>query len=467
LVVDIGDVLFTWSPHTKTSLSPKVLKLIMSSPTWFDYERGRVSQEECYDTLARDHHLEVLDIREAFAQARTSLRPNTELISLIRDLKAQSNGRLRVYAMSNISLPDYHFLLAHPSFQWAVFDRIFASAEAGERKPNFAFYEHVLKETGMVAEQAIFVDDKLENVISARSFGFHGIVYDDCEKVMRTLRNLLEDPAQRGQNFLTSNAKQLHSVYANGLELRENFSQLLILEATKNFDLISLKGADLELPRTWNFFQDKPMFTTDTYPFDVDTTSLALSILPYDHNTVSSVMDEMIGYINADGIIQTYFDHTRPRIDPVVCVNALMLFYTFGRASELQQTLQWVHRLLLHRAYLDGTRYYTAPESFLFFLARLLERAQDPELDALLKPLLRKRIQEQIGKNGDSVALAMRVLACVAMGLQEEVEVDMRSLLGMQCEDGGWEAGWVYRQGSTGIKIGNRGLATALAVKAV
>jgi len=43
----------------------------------------------------------------------------------------------------------------------------------------------------------------------------------------------------------------------------------------------------------------------------------------------------------------------------------------------------------------------------------------------------------------------------------------MRSLLSQQCEDGGWEAGWLYRFGETGIRISNRGVSTALAIKAI
>ena len=74
-----------------------------------------------------------------------------------------------------------------------------------------------------------------------------------------------------------------------------------------------------------------------------------------------SVMDEMLTYLNKDGIIQTYFDPTRPRIgkvtpsthfclvfnidampplDPIVCVNVLTLFYKYGRGDELDSTLE-------------------------------------------------------------------------------------------------------------------------------
>lgn len=148
-----------------------------------------------------------------------------------------------------------------------------------------------------------------------------------------------------------------------------------------------------------------------------------------------------------------------------MCVNALTLFYTHGRGPELSRTLQWIHQVLLNRAYLDGTRYYQTAECFLFFLSRLLASSEDRELHALLKPLLRERIQERIGVEGDSVALAMRILVCDFVGLRDEI--DFRSLLSLQCEDGGWEVGWVYKYGSSGLRIGNRGLATAFALNAL
>ena len=37
----------------------------------------------------------------------------------------------------------------------------------------------------------------------------------------------------------------------------------------------------------------------------------------------------------------------------------------------------------------------------------------------------------------------------------------------MQCEDGGWEIGYIYRYGISGMKIGSRGYTTAMAIKAI
>jgi len=193
-------------------------------------------------------------------------------------------------------------------------------------------------------------------------------------------------------------------------------------------------------------------------------------------------MDEMLEYIDKDGIVQvrlhsnhsrtscqsprqTYFDHRRLRFDPVVCVNVLTFFYANGRGHELPETFAWVKEVLINRGYTDGTRYYATPECFLFFMARLLERVKDTEADLSLRPIFSRCVQERIGSEGDALALAMRVLACASVGIRDEM--DLRTLLNLQQEDGGWEAGWMYKYGSSGINIGNRGLTTALAINAI
>ncbi|KAG2138330.1 Haloacid dehalogenase-like hydrolase-domain-containing protein [Suillus clintonianus] len=460
LIVDIGDVLFSWSSQTNTSISPKVLRKILSSPTWNDYERGRISQAECYARVGREFSIDPAEVGHAFQQASDSLQSNEELISVIRHLKARSNGSLHVFAMSNISAPDYE-VLRTKHVDWSLFDDIFTSAGVGDRKPNLGFYKVVLARTGADPSRTIFVDDKIDNVLSARSLGMHGIVFDDHRKVVRALYNLLGDPVERGRQYLTLNAKKHLSVTDSGAVLRENFAQLLILEATDDRNLVNLT----DTLRTWHFFEGKPLLTTEEFPFDLDTTSIGLTVMSSPEDVAHSVMDDMLDYIDDDGIIQTYFDHHRPRFDPVVCVNVLTLFYSYGRGHQLDRTLQWIREVLLHRAYLDGTRYYVTPECFLYFVGRLLEISNDGYLAIHIKPLLIERVQERIGAEGDAMALSMRLCLCAYLGLRNNV--DLRTLLPLQCEDGGWEIGWVYQYPSSGVKIGNRGLTTSLAVKAI
>lgn len=95
------------------------------------------------------------------------------------------------------------------------------SAAAHERKPNIGFYKHVIDNSGIDPSRTIFVDDKIENVLTARSFGMHGIVFDDQEKVIQQLKNLCGDSVARGQSFLASHKKRLTSVTSNNVELAE------------------------------------------------------------------------------------------------------------------------------------------------------------------------------------------------------------------------------------------------------
>lgn len=238
IIFDLGDVLFKWSSKTKTSISSHTFHAILSSSTWFQYERGRISEDDCYARVGAEFSVEPDEVRRALEQARDSLQANDHLISLIQELKAQSNGRLRVFAMSNISAPDFEVLRTKPA-DWSIFDEIFTSSAAGERKPNLGFYRHVLKAVGIPPNQIIYVDDQLENVLSARSLGLNGIVFQKSETVERALRNLLGDPVKRGRDFLRKSAGSLRSVTEktakhDSMEIHENFSQLLILEATND-----------------------------------------------------------------------------------------------------------------------------------------------------------------------------------------------------------------------------------------
>lgn len=144
LILDLGDVLFSWSAETKTSISSKTLKRILESPTWYEFEKGLVSQETCYSRVGKEFDIPVSEIAKAFQDARDSLTPNTQLITLIKELKARS--LLTVIAMSNISQPDYEYLRMKPG-DWSIFDHVYTSAAVGERKPNLGFYQHVICST--------------------------------------------------------------------------------------------------------------------------------------------------------------------------------------------------------------------------------------------------------------------------------------------------------------------------------
>jgi FMN phosphatase YigB (HAD superfamily) len=254
IIFDLGDVLFTWSANTGTSISAKTLHSILLSSTWFEYEKGNLGEEEAYDLAAADFSLDVSEVGAAFRAARDSIQIDSSVVTLLHELK--ENSGIQLFAMSNISAPDWEVLRhkGRPE-DWALFERIFTSAEARERKPNLGYFRHVQESTGIDPHRTAFVDDKLDNVVSARSLGFKGIVFTSFDEVARELRALVRNPIMDGEKYLRDHAKEMNSVTDTGVILEENFGQLLILEAAGDPSLVDY----IKYSRLTNFFKCKAL----------------------------------------------------------------------------------------------------------------------------------------------------------------------------------------------------------------
>ena len=233
LILDLGDVLLDWTSHN-TNIPSSTMRQIIASTIWFAYERGTISQRDCFLQLASRLNLEFDDVQSAFEHAHLSITPKYDVIDLVRKLKAQSQGLLRVLAMSNMPLPNFERL--RPMFQaWNIFDDYYISCNVGERKPSLRFFSHVIEDASFDPSKAVFLDDKLDNVLAARSFGIHGIVFDETGPALRRLSDAFSaDPSKRGWNFIVSNAGKLESITDTGEKIQENFAQLIILEVTKD-----------------------------------------------------------------------------------------------------------------------------------------------------------------------------------------------------------------------------------------
>ena len=106
------------------------------------------------------------------------------------------------------------------------------TAEVHERKPELPFYRHVLQETGVNPSRTLFVDDKVENVVTARSMGLQGLLFDSAENVMKKIRNLVCDPIERSQDWLRVHSRCCTSISSRGDIVQENLAHLMVLEIT-------------------------------------------------------------------------------------------------------------------------------------------------------------------------------------------------------------------------------------------
>lgn len=359
------------------------------------------------------------------------------------------------------------------------------------RKPDLCFFQHVIDNIRLDPSQIVMVDDQVSNICAARSLGMHGLLADKAlTETSQTLRNMFLSPIARAEEFMRTNARNHHSV-AEGQDviLKDNFSQLLIWGLTGDANLIYLRwpSGKLHGPQhsvngkstseaisfttkvengLWNYFYDEPIPKTQEPPANADTTSIAYLSIPESYLSevadVNLIMEKMSANVSPDGIMQTYFDEEMPRTSPEVCCNILRLFHRFGRGADPQvrKTEEWVVQCLKNRAYVYGSQRYSVPEAFLYFIACLYSESKR-EPDAVKEALL-----ERVNVTTNPLALALRVSACQTIDIDPHLyRQDLMKLMSLQEEDGGWPPGHFYRSGSSGACIGNRGLATALAIK--
>ncbi|KAL9113180.1 MAG: hypothetical protein Q9187_007658 [Circinaria calcarea] len=218
-------------------------------------------------------------------------------------------------------------------------------------------------------------------------------------------------------------------------------------------------------------FFEAPVLTTREFPPDADTTSTAYLSFPVRYLSmfpdVHLVLEKMTMNLDLDGIMQTYFDPTRPRTTPEVCCNILRVFHKFGFGSDprIKKTEDYIVDCLYNNACLNGNRHYSTPESFLYFVARLYAETRCESLRKRLNAV-KAQLQERLNVPINPLALALRLFACQSVDIDSQLyRKDLETFMSLQDEDGGWPAGHYCRVGRTGARIGNRGLTTALAVR--
>ncbi|MEM9160835.1 MAG: HAD-IA family hydrolase, partial [Verrucomicrobiota bacterium] len=90
----------------------------------------------------------------------------------VADMKAAG---VRVVALSNTNREHVEVFMSLYSEFAGMFDALYFSNEMGARKPERRIYETVLDLEGVEGREAVFFDDKLENVEAALELGIEGV----------------------------------------------------------------------------------------------------------------------------------------------------------------------------------------------------------------------------------------------------------------------------------------------------
>ncbi|KAH7205675.1 hypothetical protein BKA60DRAFT_611704 [Fusarium oxysporum] len=422
----------------------------LDSPYWHEYERGKVSKQDAYDQVTQAFNIDLETWTEALEQMKDGIQPNRVLISAIKDLRT-AYPTVKICCLSNIPEPELA-LLKDEIENWGIIDQFVASSDLQQRKPEMGTYSAFLEKIQESAPNCIFIDDKVGSVVNAEGLGFKGIVFSTSDELIRVIHNLLGDPVARANLYLKQNAKSLFCTMNTGGLRRDNFSQLLIFHHTGDRDLVVLKNEG----DTWNYSHGSPAYDGTTHPDDPDTTCLALTMLEdISIGQKLKARDVMLSYVNKDGLPEAWFNKNRPRFCHCICANT----------EKLPKVYEYLCRVLETRAFLHGSRYYKIPDWFLYILSDLCARRPSDEKLQGMRDLLVECVEERMGCDDNILGAAMRALSAQSLGLKNGR--DLKILLESQQVDGGWELAWLCSYATKPLKIGSRGVVTAMAMDAI
>ena len=137
-------------------------------------ESGQISWEEACDEMRRlDNRPDITNDQIKWVYEEFLARIDEEKLRTIEQLRARG---LRTYILSNtnpvaIEIAREHFR-RHGREMDELFDGIYLSFELGILKPKPAIFKEVIRRSGIVPEETLFIDDGARNADAAHALGF-------------------------------------------------------------------------------------------------------------------------------------------------------------------------------------------------------------------------------------------------------------------------------------------------------
>lgn len=195
VIFDIGNVLvdFRWrvlmeelklSQETQAAFE----KTVFGSRWWGELDHGIYEEAEILEHFREDNKA-YLDAFNLVWENRDKLvEPYAYAVQWVENLK--SSGR-NVYLLSNY--PKDVFALHAECGRFPFLDKVDGKVVSGfvrMVKPDADIYEYLLSEYGLNADECVFIDDREENVETAKALGMGGIVFQGYEQACSELDRL-------------------------------------------------------------------------------------------------------------------------------------------------------------------------------------------------------------------------------------------------------------------------------------
>ncbi len=191
VVWDMGGVLVrNLAPEPRIHLAekyglnePELENLVFGNPVSGKATLGQASVDELWEYVAHTLNIGPKELPAFVTAFWSSDRVDEELLDFIQSLHSSYKTGL----LSNAFDDTRPSVTVRFPRLLKIFDVSLFSAEEGLAKPDPRFYQLMLDRLGVKAEEAIFVDDFVENVAGARAVGMKAVQFKNTQQARQAV----------------------------------------------------------------------------------------------------------------------------------------------------------------------------------------------------------------------------------------------------------------------------------------
>ena len=198
VIFDIGNVLvdFRWRKMYEEVFGleganlEKFADATVRHQAWVDLDQGIITTAQAKEAYAKEvpEYREYID--HIYQEMDKMLVQFDYAGSWIQELKDRG---YRIYILSNWSKPAYDACKDTALSFLPLVDGVVFSYEELVIKPDRKIYDIICSRYDINPAEAVFLDDTEKNIIAAREYGLHGIVFQNYEQGRKELEALLTE----------------------------------------------------------------------------------------------------------------------------------------------------------------------------------------------------------------------------------------------------------------------------------
>ena len=191
VILDIGGVLIDWNPDKafrKFGYSDeticKIKAAVLAPKVWVEEDLSIKSPEELLVGFQRNRPECAEEIRYFWEHFDMSVNQYPDSKDWIREIKECGK---KVYILSNFGRHCFDMLRNTKLDFMDMVDGGVISYEVHHVKPGREIYESLIEKYGLKTEESVFIDDREDNIVTAKMLGMNTILCRDREKTRQEL----------------------------------------------------------------------------------------------------------------------------------------------------------------------------------------------------------------------------------------------------------------------------------------